>query len=264
MAGTSRKAGKLAKMRKQEIIDPRPEEYFTKFHDLIRSGPPKWVYRLVRRILLPYVGLLFRPRGYGMENIPGDGPVLLAPNHFSYMDHFLVGKYVWPRKVQFLGKSQIFKKPLEWIYSYGGVIPVRRSQKDLEAPISVKAVLRRAGTVQVYIQGGRDRDGEVKGPVYPGLGRYHLETGVPIVPVAVYGSAQVRNWKRLQFPSVSIIFSEPLRWEPVENPTKEECQKVVETVFVQIKALYVYLEKNAARLRRENRWWRRLGRKLYV
>ena len=72
--------------------------------------------------------------------------------------------------------------------------------------------------------------------------RLPLETGVPVVPIAIYGSSRVRNWKRLQFPRVTVQYGEPIRWEPIEHPTREQQQEVADQILVEIRKLYAGLE----------------------
>ncbi len=137
--------------------------------------------------------------------------MIVAPNHFSFMDHFFVAVYL-RRKVQFMAKSQLFKMPLEIVYHNGGVFPVRRGHRDEEAFKTAHAVLARGGIVVMYCEGGRSRTGELGEPK-PGIGRLALESGAPVVPVALVGSERVRDWKRLQFPKVvgAVRRADPLR-----------------------------------------------------
>jgi 1-acyl-sn-glycerol-3-phosphate acyltransferase len=90
-------------------------------------------------------------------------------------------------------------------------------------------------------------------------------TGAPIVPVAIHGSSKVRNWKRLQFPKVTVRYGDPIIWDRVEDPTREQQQAVAEEIFTAIKALYAELEaegrKGVARRVRELRRAERSGRK---
>ena len=149
--------------------------------------------------------------------MPADGPAIVAPNHFSFLDHFFVAVYL-RRKVQFMAKSQLFKAPLQIVYHNGGVFPVRRGHRDDEAFETAHAVLARGGIVVMYCEGGRSRTGEL-GEAKPGIGRLALESGAPVVPVGAGGSERVRNWKRLQFPKVTVQFGDAIRFEPVAEPT---------------------------------------------
>ena len=141
--------------------------------------------------------------------MPREGPLVLAPNHFSQMDHFFVGVYL-RRKIRFMAKSQLFGPPvLTYIYKHGGVFPVRRGHHDEEAFETAYELLDQGEMLLVYAEGGRSRSGELGEPK-PGIGRIALESGVPIVPVAIHGSAGVRGWKRLRFPKVTVQFGEPI------------------------------------------------------
>ena len=234
--------GPKTEMKAQVYKDPRPAEHFTRFHERTRAKRPNWMYELVRIVLTPYLLLFFRTRAIDSDKVPADGPVIVAPNHFSFMDHFFVAVYL-RRKVQFMAKSQLFKIPLEIVYHNGGVFPVRRGHRDEEAFKTAHAVLARGGIVVMYVEGGRSRTGELGEPK-PGLGRLALESGAAVVPVALVGSEHVRDWKRLQFPKVSVQFGDPIRFEPVEEPTREQSQAASEQVFSRIHGLWQGLREN--------------------
>ena len=99
---------------------------------------------------------------------PRDGPFILAPNHFSNMDHFFAGVYM-RRKIRFMAKSQLFfRNPvLDYIYRVGGVFPVRRGHHDEEAFVTAHSILDRGGCVLIYCEGGRSRTGKL-GEAKPG------------------------------------------------------------------------------------------------
>jgi 1-acyl-sn-glycerol-3-phosphate acyltransferase len=233
----------LAPMREQVYTDPRPKEYFNRFHARARTREPDWVYEFVRLLTSLYGYTFLRARAISTENVPGIGAVILAPNHFSFMDHFLIGCYI-RRKVRFMAKSQLFKSPMQFIYSHGGVFPVRRGARDEEAFITADAILERGGTIAMYCEGGRSRTGKVSEQAKRGIGRLALESGAPIVPIAIHGSSRIRNWKRLQFPKVTIQYGEAIRWERIENPTREQQQAVADQILVEIRRLYAALEEH--------------------
>ena len=183
----------------------------------------------------------FRARGFGTENVP-NGPVILAPNHGSFMDHFFTGAFI-RRRVQFMGKSQMFSGLGAWIYNHGGVFPVRRGHADEEAFISAFEILGRGGAVVMYCEGGRSRTGRLAEAAKPGIGRLALESGAPVVPVAILGSQHVRNWKRLRFPRVSILFGPPFRFDPVAETSGEQRQQAADYIFGRIRALHEGLER---------------------
>jgi 1-acyl-sn-glycerol-3-phosphate acyltransferase len=217
----------LAPMREQVYADPRPKEYFDRFHQRSRAREPDWVYELTRVLTSLYAYTLLRARAISPEKVPGAGAVILAPNHFSFMDHFLMGCYI-RRKVRFMAKSQLFKRPMQFVYTHGGVFPVRRGARDEE----------------MFLEGGRSRTGKLATEAKRGIGRLALETGAPVVPIAIYGSSHIRNWKRLRFPKVTVQYGDALRWEPIEDPTREQQQAVANAVLVEIRRLYAGLEQH--------------------
>jgi 1-acyl-sn-glycerol-3-phosphate acyltransferase len=229
-------------IKPQVYRDPRPAEYFTRFHERARAREPDWIYGLARLILTLPTILLFRTRGIGIENVPKQGPVILAPNHFSAWDHFFAGVYL-RRPIRFMAKSQLFKHPvIEFIFFHGGVFPVRRGNHDEEAFITARTILAKDGLVLIYIEGGRSRSRELGKPK-PGVGRLALETGVPVIPVAIHGSAGVRRWKRLRFPQVTVQFGEPITFEPEPGVTRERNGEVSEQVFDRVREMYGRLER---------------------
>ncbi len=170
--------------------------------------------------------------------MPTSGPLIFAPNHFSNLDHFFMGQAT-RRKVQFMAKSQLFSSgPMTYVYTHGGVFPVRRGRRDERSFEIVHAIMGRDGTVCVYCEGGRSRTGRLAETAKPGIGRMALETGAPIVPVGIAGSQAVRNWKRLRFPRVTVKYGEPMRWEQVAEPTRAQQQAVADEIFAEIKRLH--------------------------
>src|ERR1700737_3889182 len=156
------------------------------------------------------------------------------------MDHFLIGIFL-RRQIRFMAKSQLFKRPMQFIYTHGGVFPVRRGARDEEAFVTAAGILGRGGLIAMYPEAGRSRTGRLGERARPGIGRLALESGAPVVPVAIHGSSRIRNWKRLQFPKVTVQYGEPMQWERVESPTREQQQAVADEVFAEIKALYAGL-----------------------
>ena len=232
-------------MKPQVYKDPRPAEMFTKFHRSARRGVG-WIYDFVRMILTLPTILIYRARAIGVEHVPRTGPVILAPNHFSQWDHFFAAVYL-RRKVQFMAKSQLFTNPaIKYIFKHGGVFPVRRGHHDEEAFLTANAILDRGGTMLMYAEGGRSRTGDLGEPKR-GIGKIALESGVPVVPVAIHGSAGVRGWRRFRFPKVTIQYGEPMTFPLQADPSREEEQLVANQIFDRVRAMYVDLEENGRR-----------------
>lgn len=232
-------------MKEQLYKDPRPAEYFTRFHERARRRGPDWVYDLARLVLTPYVLLFFRARCIDSHNVPAEGAAIVAPNHFSFLDHFFVAVYL-RRKVRFMAKSQLFKRPMQFVYRHGGVFPVRRGHHDEEAFKTAHTVLGHGDLVVMYAEAGRSRSRRLGKPRH-GLGRLALESGVPVIPTAIAGSESARDWRRLRFPKVTIHYGKPVRFERVEHPTKEQAQATSEVVFQEVRRLHTALRRDGRR-----------------
>jgi 1-acyl-sn-glycerol-3-phosphate acyltransferase len=235
----------MSDIKPQVYRDERPAEYFDQFHARARRGVG-WTYPLVRAIVSPPSLLLYRTRAIGVKNVPRSGPLILAPNHFSQMDHFFTGLYL-RRQVRFMAKSQLFgPRLLTYIYSHGGVFPIRRGHRDEEAFKTVFTILEKGEMLLVYAEGGRSRSGEL-GEVRPGIGRIALESGAPVVPVAIHGSANVRRWRRFSFPKVTVQFGEPISFPVEESPDRERQLEVATEIFEPVRAMYARLEAEGRR-----------------
>lgn len=234
-----------AQLKPQIYKDERPKEYFDQYHEWTRTHKPDWVYPVVRMIATVYCGIAFRARCIAANNVPASGPVVIAPNHFSNLDHFFAAMFI-RRQVHFMAKSQLFKLGLRFIFKHGGCFPVRRGHRDEEAFITAETILDRGDTIVMYCEGGRSRSGELGKEAKPGIGRIALQSGAPVVPVAIL-SAGVRNWKRLKFPSVTVYYGNPIQFECEPNSSRERQQEVADQIFTEIRKLYDDLQQNGAK-----------------
>ena len=233
----------MSELKPQKYKEQRPPEQFRHFHEWTRTHEPGWVYELVRLIVTPIALLFYRTRAIGTEHVPASGPVILAPNHFSNMDHFFCGVFL-RRKIHFMAKSQLFGNPIgDYIFRVGGVFPVMRGHHDEEPFMTARSIFDRGGCVLIYAEGGRSRS---KGLGEPrrGVGRLALESGAPVVPVAIHGSSGVRDWKRLRFPKVTVQYGEPMTLPVVAQPSPEQQQQAAEEIFAPVREMYSALEEH--------------------
>jgi 1-acyl-sn-glycerol-3-phosphate acyltransferase len=236
----------MSELKPQVYKDPRPAEYFTRFHESARAHDPDWVYDVARILVTPPSLIFYREAAIAADNVPVTGPVILAPNHFSQWDHFFAGVFI-RRRVRFMAKSQLFSNPMiEFIFRHGGAFPIRRGHRDEESFATAHAILGRGGCLLMYPEGGRSRTGGLGEP-RPGVGRLTLESGVPVVPVAIHGSKGVRRWKRLRFPKVTVQSGEPMSFGVVEDPTREQQLEVASQIFDRVRAMYTALEEKGRR-----------------
>src|SRR3712207_6477568 len=157
------------------------------------------------------------------------------------------------REVHFVAKSQLFKRSLQFIYTHGGVFPVRRGHRDEEMFKTAHTVLSRGGVIVMYAEGGRSRTGELQ-QAKPGIGRLALETGAVIVQAAIAGSEGARNWKRLRFPKVTVQYGDPITFGAiVESPTREQSQAAADQIFERTQKLFYGLRREGRRDRKSTR-----------
>ncbi len=225
-------------LRPQVYEDQRPAEAMLAFHAWARTHEPGWTYTAVRILLTPVAVLLYRTRATGRANVPTTGGFILAPNHFSNLDHFFCGVYL-RRRIRFMSKSQFFGNSplLSYVFRVSGHFPVRRGHRDDEAFATARSILAGGGCVGMYAEGGRSRSGGLGEP-RPGIGRLALESGAPVVPVAIHGSHEVRQWRRGRFPGITVSYGEPLRLERCPDPTREQQLAAAEEIFARVRVLY--------------------------
>ncbi|WP_405441957.1 1-acyl-sn-glycerol-3-phosphate acyltransferase [Streptomyces avidinii] len=176
-------------------------------------------YHLLKHVLLgPLLRLLFRPRIEGLENIPAEGAAIVAGNHLSFSDHFLMPA-ILKRRITFLAKAEYFTGPgvkgrlTAAFFRSAGQIPVDRSGKNAgqAALREGLSVLAKDELLGIYPEGTRSHDGRLyKGKV--GVAAMALGAGVPVVPCAMVGTFEIQppGKKLPKIRRVTIRFGEPL------------------------------------------------------
>jgi 1-acyl-sn-glycerol-3-phosphate acyltransferase len=176
-------------------------------------------YWVVKAILYPFLRIVFRPWAEGTENVPREGPAIIAGNHLSFSDHFF-GPLPLPRKVVFLAKAEYFTgRGIKGLFSKGfmrgmGVIPMDRaggaaSERALRTGLRL---LAEGNLLGIYPEGTRTPDGRLyRGKT--GVARLALEARVPVIPCAMVGTFELQPpgkiLPRLQF-RPGVRFGEPL------------------------------------------------------
>ena len=160
------------------------------------SSPVYWVFKL---LLSGPVWVLTRPRVTGIEHVPASGPVVLAANHVSIVDSFLMCLVV-RRRLTFVAKSEYFAgaglrgAALRWFFRSAGQLPVDRSGAGAGDPAldAVRELLDRGGVWAIHPEGSRSPDGRLhRGRT--GVMRVALEKDVPVVPVVLRGTEHVHR-----------------------------------------------------------------------
>jgi 1-acyl-sn-glycerol-3-phosphate acyltransferase len=179
---------------------------------LTRLGVPKlWgddperFWPFARKLVIPITLGLAPAAGYGLERVPLEGGGVVAANHFSGIDHPLIGAFC-PRSVYFLAKAELFEiyfvsDFLRWI----GAFPVRRGIGDRDALRRAREYVREGTLVGVHVEGTRQRFG-YPGPVHTGGLMIALQEGAPLIPCAV----DTFRWSPTNRRHCAVVWGEPI------------------------------------------------------
>jgi len=207
------------------------------------------VYWAARLVLQPFFMVWFRMSREGLENIPKTGPVVLAANHRSFLDPFVIGTCL-RRPVYYVAKKELFDKPVtRWFLSRLGAFPVNRDRGDSEMLETAKAILARGDCVVIFPEGTRVRPGPLAAP-RRGVARLALEAGAPIVPVAVHGTEDIRTGFKIRPKKVRIRVGRALSLPRGESsPSPQLAEAVTDRIWAVIELQWEMLG-GAAPLRR--------------
>jgi 1-acyl-sn-glycerol-3-phosphate acyltransferase len=189
-----------------------------------------------RLTLQPLVQVFARLRVYGKERVPLEGGVVLACNHFSWIDPPALGA-ASPRTVNFMAKVEAHGVPgLGELIRAFGCYPVRRGESDREAVRVMRQLVADGRALGMFVEGTRQLGG-VPGTVLPGAAMVALQEDAPIVPAAVHGS---QTWRPGNFHPVSLAWGEPLRFDglPRNGRGYKEASRVLEA---EIRRLWEWL-----------------------
>lgn len=163
---------------------------------------PSWFYFLVALVSWPVLRVVFRLRAAGKENVPAEGGLVLAANHWSNFDPWPLGIPLFPRRfLRFMAKSELFWFPLGAVVRAGGGFRVRRGERDEEAVATAIDLCRRGHAVVMFPEGTRRRKGLRKrheARWHTGAARIALEAGVPLVPAAIVGTDRLARLAALR------------------------------------------------------------------
>jgi 1-acyl-sn-glycerol-3-phosphate acyltransferase len=200
------------------------------YHARTRArGVQPLVYWPVRWVLKPALLTWFRLRRLGREHIP-DGPVILGANHRSFVDPFIIATCL-PRPIYFVAKRELFDRRWQaWLLNCLGAFPVRRGESDEETVRTSRELLARGEAVVIFPEGTRIRSGSLASPKR-GVGRLALETGAPVVPVALTGTERARRGWLIRPVKVGIRCGRPLTYPRVERPSPRLAREVTARIW---------------------------------
>ncbi len=204
------------------------------------KGANPVVYWIVRGILQPFFHVYWRLQRIGRHHIP-DGPVIFAANHRSFLDPFVIG-VLTRRPMYYVAKRELFEsgRLQAWILNALGAFPIDRGASDEEAIKTAKAILARGDSVLIFPEGTRIRPGPLGRPKR-GVARLALETGVPVVPVAVLGTEAIRRGWRIRPHKVRIRVGPALRFPKVPEATPALAKGVMYRIWACVSLQWEWL-----------------------
>ena len=165
------------------------------------------VWAVGRATIGTAVKLIAPLRVYGAERVPARGGLVVAANHFSWLDPPLLGASS-PRTLYFMAKVEAHRVPgLGQLMRSFGAFAVRRGESDRDAVRTMRQIVRDGHALGMFAEGTRQH--EVPGPVQPGAAMVAINESVPLIPAAIHGS---QHW-RWNFAPVSIAWGEPMTFE---------------------------------------------------
>jgi 1-acyl-sn-glycerol-3-phosphate acyltransferase len=174
------------------------------------------VWAVGRWTIQPLTKLAAPLRNYGSERIPLEGGVVLAMNHFSWLDPPAFGTCC-PRTIHFLAKSEIHSHfGLGHLIRAFGTRSVRRGESDREAVRFMREIVRDGHPLGLFVEGTRQKTG-VPGEALPGAGMVALQEEAPVIPAAIYGSFEWRPWNHKP---VSIAWGKPMSFTGIPRNGK--------------------------------------------
>jgi glycerol-3-phosphate dehydrogenase (NAD(P)+) len=235
----------------------------------LSRGVNPFIYWSLRAILVPAFVVYCRMQRVGREHLPRRGPLLLASNHRSFMDPFVIGMLA-RRPVYYMAKRELFEKRWQaWILNALGAFPVDRGTGDSAAMDTARAILQRGDCVVLFPEGTRIRRGPLGKPKR-GVGRLALETGAPVVPVAVIGTENVRRGWRIRPRKVRARAGQPMRFPTAGSSSPALAAGVTDRIWACVSLQWEWLggaraservEESPARQRSERRAAARAERK---
>lgn len=220
----------LNRENKRERLHRRAREH--------RANPI--AYAVVRVLFQPFFHVYFRYERIGREHFPKRGPVIVAANHRSFLDPFVIATMA-RRPMHYVAKTEIFDIPVVGrLVSMLGGFPVQRGAGDAEMIATAEAILERGDILLMFPEGTRTRPGPLGRP-RRGVGRLALETGAPVVPVAVIGTEAVRRGWRIRPHKVRIRAGRAMYFPRVEHPSKELAGAVTDRIWPNVMLQWEWL-----------------------
>jgi 1-acyl-sn-glycerol-3-phosphate acyltransferase len=167
------------------------------------------IWAVGRRTIGTAVKIVAPMRVYGAERVPLAGGLVVASNHFSWIDPPVLGA-ASPRTLHYMAKVEAHRVPgLGELMRSFGAFSVRRGESDRDAVRMMRQIVRHGNALGMFVEGTRQRSG-VPGPVQPGAAMVAINEKVRLIPVALHGS---QSWRLGNFAPVSVAWGQPMTFE---------------------------------------------------
>src|SRR4051812_43185466 len=219
------------------------EERLERLHAYTRDhGVNPVLYFVARLVLQPFFRLYFRMSRNGREHARVDGPLIVAANHRSFLDPFVIATMLpWRRPMNYVAKVELFEKRWQaWVLSRLGAFPVRRGHADEDTTRTALGILERGGAICIFPEGTRIRSGSLARPKR-GVGRLALESGARVVPVAVFGSEHVRRGWRIRPRKVTMRAGRAMSFPRTDSPSPTLATTVTSRIWPNIELQWEWL-----------------------
>jgi glycerol-3-phosphate dehydrogenase (NAD(P)+) len=208
-------------------------ERLASYHAYTRKHSVSWpLYLAARLVLTPFCVVYFRLSRMGRDHGKVKGGLIVASNHRSFLDPFVVGGCLpWLRPMNYVAKVELFERRWQgWLLSRLGAFPIRRGEADEESMETARQIVERGGAVCIFPEGTRIRRGTIGSPKR-GVGRLALQTGAPVLPTAVIGTEHVRRGWRIRPRKVKVRLGKAMTFPRAEEPSPALAETVTARIW---------------------------------
>lgn len=187
------------------------------------------LYNIAKHLVHFVIGFKFRLKSEGRENVPKEGPVIIAVNHKSNNDP-VVTAIACPRELSFMAKEELFKNKLFGaLIKKLGAFPIRRGAGDIGAVKTAFKIFKADGAMLIFPEGGRVKNG-AKRRAKPGVAMLASRSGVPVIPVYIDGDYRFGSTVTVKF-GKAISFAEYVGKKLSGDEIQELADMVLEEIY---------------------------------